>query len=105
MGFFFQDGYESEVPEEMMGMLDDIEEQIAFHRNNIVNADLGLVEDVLKRLMISMTDSVDPEIAKGLVRMLTGMFEALIELRATNEVLRSELIEKKVPPPDCFDMN
>ena len=96
---------EEGIPEEITGMMDDIEKQIEFHKNNFITADIELVADVLKQLMVSIVGELDPDSGEGVMPMLTAIAETILELRATNEVLRSELIEKKSPPPDDFQFN
>ena len=64
-----------------------------------------MVSDVLKQLMVSIVNELDPDAGNGAMPMLTAIAETILELRATNEVLRGELIEKKVQPPDDFQFN
>tara|TARA_Y100000310_G_scaffold169239_1_gene169277 strand:- start:405 stop:737 length:333 start_codon:yes stop_codon:yes gene_type:complete len=95
----------SAIPEEIKEMLGDVEKQIEFHKNNILSADIYLVEEVIKRFMVGMVESMDEDTAKGMMPLMSAVGESLIELRVMVDQLTEELIEKKVPPPNDLEMN
>ena len=104
MGFYFRGEFDSN--ELSKDYIDDIEAQIDFHKNKFLNEDVELVAEVLKRCMVELASSLPEEVSEASLPMLSALTEALLELRATNEVLHGELIEKKSPPPpDGFEFN
>ena len=109
MGFNINrdEGFDSEgdVPEEVLEMMGDIEKQIEFHKNNILTANIEIVEDVVSRLMVSLCESLDEETGKGVMPLLSAIADSLIELRLKSDALSEELVEKKAPPPNDLGMN
>tara|TARA_Y100000310_G_scaffold231981_1_gene234708 strand:+ start:921 stop:1259 length:339 start_codon:yes stop_codon:yes gene_type:complete len=112
MGYFLNKDFEDKeepyfggIPAEFVDEVADTEKQIEFHKNNFINSDLGLVAEVLKKMIFNMEQEISKESADSIMPLLSGMAEAIIMLRAELQVLRGALIEKKQPPPDFFDMN
>tara|TARA_R110002110_G_scaffold155134_3_gene349269 strand:- start:1831 stop:2151 length:321 start_codon:yes stop_codon:yes gene_type:complete len=106
MGYFlnkeFDDYTESN---DLDKLVDDENKQTDFHRDNFLNQDLDKVALVLKKMLDSMAKELNPDSLDSIIPLLGGMAEAIIHLRAEVQVLQSELIENKEPPPDSFDMN
>ena len=102
MGYFLNREFEfGDIPEEII--ISDTEKQIDFHKNHFLDADLGLVAEVLKKMITGMAEEISEDSADSIMPILSGMAEAIIMLRAELEVLRMELLKKKSPPPDHFD--
>ena len=85
--------------------LEDLNSQVEFHKDKLINSDIEQVEDVLSRVITGILNGLDAECALAVTPMLSAIAESIIELKATNVLLTAELIEKKMPPPDNFEIN
>tara|TARA_Y100000310_G_scaffold274651_1_gene290764 strand:- start:2157 stop:2456 length:300 start_codon:yes stop_codon:yes gene_type:complete len=99
MGFYFEEGFE------IQDLIHDIDAQIEFHKNNLLTSDVILVEEVVKKFMVAILGSMDAEQAEGSLPLLTAIGESLFQLRNEADILRQELLEKKMPPPNEFGLN
>ena len=102
MGFSFNNDDDFKLNQEF---LQDVDAQVEFHKEKFLTADVGLVDEVLKNAFISILEALPADSGEAIVPMLSAIGEAMIELRNKNEALCSELIEKKMPPPDDFQFN
>ena len=84
-------------------LVENIELQIDFHKNNLLNQDLSVVENCLKAMMTSILDGLDnaghQDLAKGILPLLSAMVESILTLRNDTEYLREYILEQKMPPP------
>tara|TARA_Y100000310_G_scaffold255407_1_gene262841 strand:+ start:2180 stop:2494 length:315 start_codon:yes stop_codon:yes gene_type:complete len=96
---------EGEIPPEMSELVNDIDKQVEFHKQNILNSQPVVVEEVMKTLMVTIVENLDEDTAGGLLPMITAFAESLIELKIEVEYLKGEMIEKKSPPPISFEEN
>ena len=89
--------------EEFSNLVENIELQIDFHRNNLLNKDLIIVEGCLKTMMTSVLDGLSDvgheELAKGILPILSAMTESILELREKTDYLKGYILEQKIPPP------
>jgi hypothetical protein len=106
MGYYlnkeYRDDYESD---DFETLIDNENKQTDFHRDNFLNQDLDKVALVLKKMLDGMAKELNPDSLDSVIPLLSGMAEAIIHLRAEVQILQGELIQKKEPPPDSFDMN
>ena len=96
---------DEDMPEGLAEFLEDVDQQTEFHKDNILNKDIDHVEEVIKRFMLMIVDMLDDSNAQASIPILSALGEAVIELRNEVDSLRSQLIEKKLPPPKNFEEN
>ena len=89
--------------DDFSALVENIELQIDFHKNNLLNQDLSVVENCLKAMMTSILDGLDDaghqDLAKGILPLLSAMVESILTLRNDTEYLREYILEQKMPPP------
>ena len=85
--------------------LEEFAEQVSIHKDNILNSRVEVVEEVAQTLLITILENVDKEFAKAVLPILTAFNESITELKIEIEQLRGEIIEKKTPPPNDFEIN
>jgi len=83
----------------------DLNNQVEFHKDKIMNSDISLTEEVIKQVMLAIMEALDEKSAEAVCPILSAIGESIIELRATNDILMGELLEKKVPAPKNFEDN
>tara|TARA_B100000287_G_C20657220_1_gene788933 strand:- start:1157 stop:1483 length:327 start_codon:yes stop_codon:yes gene_type:complete len=96
---------DEDMPEGLAEFLEDVGEQTDFHKNNILTKDIDHVEEVIKRFMLMLVDLMEEDSAQASIPILTALGESVVELRQEVDSLRSQLIEKKLPPPKNFEEN
>jgi hypothetical protein len=94
---------EEEEDDSFSALVEDIELQINLHRNNLLNADISVVETCLKVMLTNILDSLEStgheDLAKGVLPLLSAMVESIIELRGETDYLKGYILEQKMPPP------
>jgi len=84
-------------------LVENIELQIDFHKNNLLNQDVSVVENCLKAMMTGVLDGLDDagheDLAKGVLPLLSAMVESILELRSEVDYLKGYILEHKMPPP------
>ena len=86
-------------------LANDLNNQVEFHKQKIMNSDISLTEEVIKQVMLGIMENLDAKTAEAVCPILSAIGECLIELKATNDILMGELIEKNSPSPKNFEDN
>ena len=109
MGYYYREGFGPNYDYKELGLnkeiMDDLNKQVDFHKQKLLEENIDLVENVLKSCMVSLLEDLPSDKATASTPMLTAIMESLIELRGINEVLAQELINLKIPPQDGFEFN
>ena len=104
MGFNFADDLPNEENIDP-NILSDFQSQVDFHKSKFLNEEIEVVGEVLELALIQLVKELPVEDTTAITPMLSAMCESIIELRGTTDVLRTELLEKNVQPPDDFQFN
>jgi|TARA_R110000851_G_scaffold210499_1_gene363038 hypothetical protein len=86
-------------------IINDLDEQIEFHKNNLINSKIEVVGSVLDAFLVAMTESIPNETLSSALPILQALSESVLELRERVDVLQGEIIHRGSPPPDNLHMN